>query len=100
MNLNIENLVRSGVVLVVGLPVALGVTSALGTADRLTTLAETAAVNRVTEESNNLKATLVEPCLRYVVSKADSKLERTAQNDIDDVLGGEVNHGEVCKWVL
>ena len=100
MNLNIENLVRSGVVLVVGLPVALGVTSALGTADRLTTMAETAAVNRVTEESNKLKSTLVEPCLRYVVSKADSKLERTAQNDIDDVLGGEVNHGEVCKWVL
>jgi len=100
MNLNIENLVRSGVVLVVGLPVALGITSALGTADRLTTLAETAAVDRVAEESSNLKSNLVEPCLRYVVSKADSKLERTAQNDIDEVLGGEVNHGEVCKWVL
>ena len=100
MNLNIENIVRSGVVLVVGLPVALGITSALGTADRLTTLAETAAVNRVAEETASLKSTLVEPCLRYVVSKADSKLERTAQNDIDDVLGGEVNHGEVCKWVL
>ena len=100
MNLNIENLVRSGVVLAVGLPLALGMTSALGTADRLTTLAETAAVNRVSEESDNLKSTLVEPCLRYVVSKADSKLERVAKNDIDDVLGGEVNHGEVCKWVL
>ena len=100
MNLNIENLVRSGVVLVVGLPVALGMTSALGTADRLTTLAETAAVNRVSEETDNLKSSLVEPCLRYVVSKTDSKLERVAKNDIDDVLNGEVNHGEVCKWVL
>ena len=100
MNLNIENLVRSGVVLVVGLPVALGVTSALGTADRLTTLAEDAAVNRVAEETNTLKGKLAEPCLRYVVSKADSKLEREAKNDIDEAVGGAVNYGEVCKWVL
>lgn len=101
MNLNIENLVRSGVVLVVGLPVALGVTSALGTADRLTTLAEQAAVDAPgIVATNDLKARLAEPCIRFVVSKPDSKLEREAKNDIDDVVGGEVMHGEVCKWVL
>jgi hypothetical protein len=98
MNLNIENLVRSVVLLVVGLPVALGVA---GTADRLTSLAEEAAASSVVDSATEEhKATLTEPCLRYVVSKADSKLERDAKNDIDDALGGAVMHGEVCKWVL
>ena len=99
--MNIENLVRSGVVLLVGLPVSLGFMSALGTADRLTTLAEEAAAkNAVVAQTDTLKAKLAEPCLRYVVSKADSKLEREAKNDIDEAVGGAVNYGEVCKWVL
>ena len=98
MNLNIENLVRSGVVLVVGLPIALGVTSALGTADRLTTLAER-EVDR-TSITSNIKDSLTKPCVGYMLSKTDSKLERTSQNEIDDILGGESNHIEVCKWVL
>ena len=101
MTLNIENLVRSAAVVIVGLPVSLGFMGALNTADRLTTLAETAAEkNAVAAQTDTLKAKLAEPCLRYVVSKADSKLEREAKNDIDEAVGGAVNYGEVCKWVL
>ena len=101
MNLNIENLVRSGVVLVVGLPIALGVNSALGTADRLTTIAEAAAVTPVKEGIiANVKGQLAEPCIDYLVSKVDSKLERSAKDRIEDVLGGEVSHKEVCKWAF
>ena len=101
MTLNIENLVRSAAVVIVGLPVSLGFMGALGTADRLTTLAEEAAAkNAVAEQTDTLKGKLAEPCLRYVVSKADSKLEREAKDAIDEVLGGEVNYKSVCDWVL
>ena len=91
MNLNIENLVRSVVVLVVTLPVTVAATVALG---------ERPEPNVALETQNRIKAELTEPCLKYAVSKIDSKLEREAKNDIDDVLGGETNHKEVCKWAL
>ena len=97
-NLNIENLFRSCVVLAVGLPIAFGLTSALGTADRLTTLAEKEVEK--TSLADSLKEKLTEPCLGYALSKPDSKLERTSKNDIDEILGGEVNHRDVCNWVL
>ena len=101
MNLNIENLVRSGVVLVVGLPVTLGINTALGTADRLTTLAENAAVTPQKESIiADTKGELIGPCINFLVSKVDSKLERDAKNQIEEVLGGEVSHKEVCKWVF
>ena len=101
MNFNVENLVRSAVVLVVGLPLTLGMNSALGTADRLTTLAEEAAVeNQADATVRNLKGQLTEPCIDFMVSKVDSKLERQAKNEIDDILGGEVAHKSICDWVL
>ena len=87
--MNIENLVRSGVALVIGLPVTAGVLiSALPEKDK------------VAEATSDLKAELIEPCIKYVVSKVDSKLEREAKDELDEALGGEVNYKEVCKWVL
>jgi len=101
MNLNVESLVRSGVVLVIGLPLALGVNSALGTASRLTAIAETSSVPSVTDSvTNDIKGSVTESCVKFLVSKNDSKLEREAKNEIDDTLGGEVNHSAVCKWAL
>ncbi len=91
MSLNIENLVRSGVILAVCLPLTIGVTA------KVTERAEVSEKDRVT---NEVKASLVRPCIGYMTSKNDSKLERTSQNEIDDVLGGEVNHKGVCEWVL
>ena len=91
MNLNVENLVRSAVVLVVGLPITLG---AATSAFRDTTTAESAA-------ASNLKAQLVEVCLDYAVSKADSKLERNAQDEIDRKLGADgADYKALCNWVL
>ena len=91
MTLNIENLVRSGVVLAVCLPLTIGVTA------KVLERPEVSEQDRVTTE---LKAELTRPCVGYMVSKNDSKLERTSQNEIDDILGGEVNHKGVCEWVL
>ena len=97
MSLNIENLVRSGVVLAVGLPVALSLGSLVNTtAD----LARNAAPSAGTVAQENLKNELALPCINYLVSKSDSKLERESKNQIDDILGGEVNHSSVCKWAL
>jgi len=97
MALNVENLVRSGVVLAVGLPLTLTVGSLVNTTADL-------ARNSTPSESEvvqqGLKDTLTVPCLKYLVTETDSKLERTAKNEIDDILGGEVSHGAVCKWVL
>ena len=91
MNLIVANFVRSGVLLVVALP--LTISAALSITDRPR---ENASLNT----QNDLKAELTLPCLRYALSKSDSKLEREAKNAVDEVLGGEVNYQEACKWVL
>jgi len=91
MNLIVANFVRSGVLLVVALP--LTISAALSITDR-------PRENESLNTQNELKAELTLPCLRYALSKNDSKLEREAKNAVDEVLGGEVNYQEACKWVL
>ena len=58
-------------------------------------------MTRSSRAQESLKADLTRPCLGYVLSKNDSKLEREAKNDIDDVLGGQANYGEAVAglWV-
>jgi hypothetical protein len=97
MTLNVENLVRSGVVLAVGLPLTLTVGSLVNTTADLARNSTPSASEVVQQE---LKDTLTVPCLKYLVTETDSKLERTAKNEIDEIIGGEVSHGAVCKWVL
>tara|TARA_R110002050_G_scaffold7440_3_gene28835 strand:+ start:13384 stop:13665 length:282 start_codon:yes stop_codon:yes gene_type:complete len=93
MNFDVNNVVRSVAIVAVGLPltsaVAVGVLSNLPEGQPESV--------RVLEVA---KADLTRACLDYAVSKSDSKLEREAQNQIDDYFGGEVNHGAVCKFVL
>ena len=87
MDLNINQLVRSAVVLVVGLPVSLGV------------LAN--APEKVEKtEADELKAELTVPCLRWAATKADSKGERAAKDQIDELFGGDAAYDDVCGWVL
>ena len=96
--LNIDSLVRSAVCLAIGLPLVLGLNGVTSTLSRL---AENAAEkDRKTETVDTLKADLTLPCLKYVMSKSDSKLEREAKNEVDEILGGEVMIGETCQYVL
>jgi hypothetical protein len=89
MSLNVENLVRSGVALVIGLPLTVAVAvNALPEKDP------------VREATNKVKAELIEPCIKWAASKNDSKLEREAKDTIDEVMGGEVNYKGICDWVL
>ena len=41
-----------------------------------------------------------EACIKFLVSKDDSKMERDAKTALDEVFEGDVNHAEVCKWVF
>jgi hypothetical protein len=91
MSLNVENLVRSAVILVVGLPVTIGLTaSAFRT--------ETSAVDTAV---SNAKAELVDVCMDYAISKPDSRLERDSKDAIDKVLGADgADYKSLCNWVL
>ena len=97
MNLNIENLVRSGVVLVVGLPVALSLTNLTGVT---TQLVSESLGDPTREATNDVKKDLAGPCIRFMLSKTDSKLERAAKDDIEEVVGGPVDFRATCNWVL
>ena len=97
MTLNIENLVRSGVVLAVGLPVALSLGGLTGAATRVL---ERSLTDPTAEVANTLKEDLTEPCVLWAYSKVDSRLERDAKNAIEEVMGGEVSYQDLCAWVL
>jgi hypothetical protein len=94
MELNINNLVRSGVVLALGLPLMLPLGSAIGRATQVT------QPSAGQEAATTFKDDLTVPCLRFAFSREDTKAEREAKNDIDEVLGGDANHSAVCNYVL
>ena len=86
---SINNLVRSAVILVVGLPVTLGVASSISKTDP------------VTDAISAAKAPLVAPCLEYMISKPDSKLERGAKDRVDAVMGSDgADYKGLCGYVL
>ena len=94
MTVSVENLVRSGVVLAVGLPLTLGAAISLNNRPELPepTIAEQAV--------GDFKDELTAPCLRYAFSGSDTKAEREAKNTIDEVVGEGANYGQVCSYVL
>ena len=102
MDVNVASVVRSVAIAVVGLPVALGVSGTLGSVTEgiRASTAEAVSEAPVTEVQNDTRADLTKPCLSYLLSKNDSKLEREAKDEIDSYFGGDVNHSEVCKWVV
>ena len=86
---SINNLVRSAVILVVGLPVTLGVASSISKTDP------------VSDAISAAKAPLVAPCLEYMISKPDSKLERGAKDRVDAVMGSDgADYKGLCGYVL
>ena len=97
-NLDINSIIRSLAVVAVGLPVALSFGNLTNTTASVAALAlEKTAAN---EPIDGLRGELTKPCIDFYVSKVDSKLERTAKNTIDDVMGGEVNHKGLCDYIV
>ena len=98
MNIDVNHLVRSGAIALVGLPLALSTsglintTSSLAEANSDRALRETETQRVYTKYGDQL----AEACIGWAVSKVDSKLERESKNTIDEVFGGEVNYKAVC----
>ena len=90
MDYNVNQLVRSAVVLVVGLPISLAVA--------LSVLPE--GETRAEKAQNQLKGDLTKVCLDYAFSGRDTKAERAAKDAIDDRLGEGTDYAGACKWVL
>ena len=101
LNQVVPSVVRSVAVAVVALPLAFSVSGTLNAGSEF--LRQQAIVasstNEATVTKNEVKATLTKTCLNYLLSKGDSKAERAAKDQIDEYFGGEMNYGEVCKWV-
>ena len=89
MEFNLNTAIRSAVILVVGLPVTLGVASSMS------------KTNPVTDAVSAAKAPLVAPCLEYMISKPDSKLERGAKDKVDAAMGSDgADYKGLCGYVL
>ena len=98
MNLDVNHLVRSGAIAVVGIPLALSTSGLINTT---ASLAEASSDRALRETETQRVYTkygdqLAEACIGWAVSKVDSKLERESKNTIDEVFGGEVNYKAVC----
>jgi len=98
MTLNIENLVRSAAIVAVGLPVTLALASSVGTANKIQS--DAAAPNARKTLTEGVKTDLTKPCLNWVFADVDSKLEKSAESDIEEYWDGDVDIAETCKWVL
>ena len=89
MDFNLNTAIRSAVILIVGLPVTLGVASSISKTDP------------VTDAISAAKAPLVAPCLEYMISKPDSKLERGAKDSVDAAMGSDgADYKGLCGYVL
>ena len=92
MDFNLNNVVRSAALVIVGLPLTGAVF--LGVLD---STSKSAAENKV----DQLKAELTIPCVQWSVTKPDTSLERDAKSEIDDVMGGGgVDYKTLCNWAL
>lgn len=98
MTFDINNIVRSVVIGAAILPVSLNLGGLLGVQKQAAV--QNLEVSARKEQISKLQDQLQVPCIRYAISKADSKLERQAKNTIDEAFGGDVLHGKACNMVL
>jgi len=98
MNINIDHIVRSLAIGVVGLPLTLSLNNLVNTTAVIAN--NSVKTSAVEDIKANIRADMFKDCLTYMVSKEDSKLERESQNQLDEYLGGELNPIETCKWVF
>jgi len=98
LDISVNNIVRSVAFAAVGLPLAFGVNGFLGASTEA--LRASTATSVQNAEYAALRGELTGPCLKYVFSTSDSKLERQAKNNIDDAFNGSVDYRGVCNWII
>jgi len=98
MNSDITNIIRSVAFLGCALPLTIAL------AGRVSVGTEVARQKLVVSPAEqaviDLKNDLTKVCIDYKLSKVDTKLERQAKNDIDEVFDGEVLYNVTCNYVL
>ena len=95
MNFDVNHLVRSVAIAGVGLPLAFSASNLLDSTASVAALAT--QQNAVQEVYAEYGEKLVRACIGYATSKVDTKLERESKNQIDEVMGGEVDYRAVCN---
>ena len=99
MTLDVNNIVRTVLVAAVVAPLSFSLAGLLSTQNEVNRQA--LEEDPKAEEIADLKADLQLPCIRYATSKVDTKGEREAKNEIDEILGVDVGqHGQACNFVL
>ena len=94
-----NNIARTIGIAIVVAPLSFSLSGLMGTQNELNRRALEVSPNA--EEIEQLKAEIEMPCIRYATSKADSKGEREAKNEIDDLLGVDVaQYGQACNFIL
>jgi len=98
MNSDITNIIRSVAFLGCALPLTIAL------AGRVSVGTEVARQKLIVSPAEqaviDLKNDLTKVCIDYKLSKVDTKLERQAKNDIDEVFDGEVLYNVTCNYVL
>ena len=97
-NIDVGNIFRTFAVLAITVPFTFSLSDALKANTALSR--QRAAVSKQQEVYRSLQGQMVLPCIKYRVSKGDTKLEREAKNQLDEIFGGEVSHGAACNFVL
>ena len=98
MNSDITNIIRSVAFLGCALPLTIALAGRVGVGTELAR--QDLVVSQSDQVIIDLKNDLTKVCIDYKLSKADTKLERQAKNDIDEVFDGEVLYGVTCNFVL
>ena len=98
MSFDLNNIVRSVAIAVVGLSITLPLGSELTARGKATGTEIVKSESELVYDGivNNLTA----PCIDYLITATDSKLEREAKTTIDNYFGGEVDYNAVCDYVL
>ncbi len=96
--IDVSNIFRTIAVLAITVPFTFSLSDALGANTALSRA--NAELTKQQQVYRTLQGQMVLPCIKYRVSKNDTKLEREAKNELDEVFGGEVAHGAACNFVL
>ena len=98
MNIDINNIVRSATIAIVGLPLALSTSGLINSAASAARNAQ--GVAEVVQVKQEYAGAIAKACYGYALSKPDSRLERESKTAIDEVFGGEVNYQQVCNALV
>jgi hypothetical protein len=100
--INVENIVRSVAIIVIGLPASIGIGNFFTGVEESLHEATHSAIDVAAHEQTKakLKGEVAEDCLNWFFSEKDSKVETSAKAALDDRFGGKIDHANICNWAV